>query len=169
MSGERSDNIEKSRYVITAVISLILLLMLYLAKTTSDSLGLAYSYDDWHDEEIENAGTVKIPNDWHTEAFDDGVAILDSDGDICMIGLNSGAYKYKDILVSCGETVSSAVLSNSAYYGEKKGQIGDQNRNIRFISFFLSPKDNGSITFYAYDESIDKETIKQMAASFRAK
>lgn len=87
---------EKSRYVITAVISLILLLMLYLAKTTSDSLGLAYSYDDWHDEEIENAGTVKIPNDWHTEAFDDGVAILDSDGDICMIGLNSGAYKYKD-------------------------------------------------------------------------
>lgn len=150
------------------VIVVVLVLVTFLLLQTEDLI-LWYSYDDWHEVEIEKVGTLKLPNDWHTEAFDDGIVILDSNDSICLIGLYNAAYRYKDIFVSCGETISSAVLSNSAYYGEKKGQIGDQNRNILYLSFYLSPKELGTITFYAYDESIDMRTIKQMAASFSGK
>ncbi len=157
----------KKKRIILIVIAFILLLTLCFAKTFAEALGLWYSHEDWHEKEIENTGTVMIPNEWHTEAFDDGIAILDYNDNLCMIGLYGSAYKYKDILVSCGETVSSTVLSNSAYYGVKKGQIGDQNRNILFLSFYRSPKESGTITFYVYDESIGTETVKQIAASFK--
>lgn len=152
--------------IISISIVLIALFAAFCVNTIAEVFGLGYSYDNWHEEYINKAGTLKIPDGWHTEVFDNGVAMLDSDDNICMIGFYGKAYKYKDIYVSCQETVSSVALSNSACYGKKRGQIGNQNRDVLFLSLFCSPRNLGSITFYAYDESITLKTVKQIAKSF---
>ncbi len=127
----------------------------------------SYNYSDWHEIEIEDVGTIKIPNEWHTETSDNGIVIMDSSGNTYLLGFYvSKEFRYETDVYNFKDIISSEMLSNSARFGNCSVEINGECFEKLFLKVYGSGE-HDSMQFFAVDESVDSDLIKQMAESYK--
>lgn len=126
-----------------------------------------YGYSGWYETEIENVGSIKIPNDLHTEIFDNGIVITDSSSDIYLLGFYTDKeFKYGTDVYTFKDIVSSEMLSNSARFGKCTVEINNEQCERLFLKVYGSGTYD-SMLFFAIDEAVDSEIMKKMAKSYK--
>lgn len=134
-------------------------------------LGCSHSpTDSWKTICIPECGTLKVPEDWYMFEKDDLIYIVDADDHPIMIethsycGIDDGqqgptesnAY-FKNITPM--KYLSSAILSNSASYGELLVSYEGTQSSKLFLSADL-------IKFIVWDETVDMEMLLKIAETF---
>lgn len=128
------------------------------------------SYDGWYDVEVEDFGTIKLPEGW-TYKDEDGLAcIYNDEGKLVIAELdnfaewrsNEACEKYK--YVDCGP---SSTFPNHSRYGIYQIHTGETVEELYYFS--LSNDSLEFIDYIVWDKSIDKETVKMIAHSYDTK
>lgn len=152
-------------------IAFVLVLIFFFASTGCSS----YDYDGWNTLTIDSCGTIRVPQEWTSYEKDGLLYILDKNQSPIMIETHSysgfeeneqGTMESNDFyenLVS-SRTLSSSVLSNGAIYGEVLMQCGEAKTQ----NYYLELGYDQRILLVVWDNTIDENTIKKIAASFVA-
>lgn len=137
---------------------IITILVLILCGCSSET-------DGWKTIYIPKCGTIKIPPEWDYYVENETMYIMKNESPI-MISYNITEETYSNSYFSDFryiDTITSAVLSNSAIYGKAKYSYLDDEIERYFLNL-------GSIKeeyeFLVWNEEIDKELLVKIAKTF---
>lgn len=129
--------------------------------------GCSSETDDWKILNIEECGTIQIPNDWEY-SFRDGIIYITSNEKPIMISYERTGksetnyffsnFKYVDIS-------TSAVLSNGAIYGKAKYYYLD-NEIERYYLNLGETKNGELVEFLVWDKDMNEQLLLKIAKTF---
>ena len=130
-------------------------------------------YNGWKIIDIDSYGTLKIPDEWTAFEEDGKIYILNDKLEPAMIqtfsisGMDDNeegiveSNKYFDEIINV-KTLSSAVLSNGAIYGETL----IKKNNTEFKHYYIEIGYEKAITLIIWDTSLSKDVVRKIANSF---
>ena len=137
---------------------IITILVLILCGCSSET-------DGWKTIYIPKCGTIKIPAEWDYYVENETMYIMKNESPIMISYQRTGETESNSYFSSFRyiDTITSAVLSNSAIYGKAKYSYLDDEIERYFLNL-------GSIKeeyeFLVWNEEIDKELLVKIAKTF---
>ena len=139
---------------------IITILVLILCGCSSET-------DGWKTIYIPKCGTIKIPAEWDYYVENETMYIMKNESPIMISYQRTGETESNSYFSSFRyiDTITSAVLSNSAIYGKAKYSYLDDEIE-RYYLYLSSPHDDVYIEFVVWDEEIDKDFLVKIAKTF---
>ena len=123
--------------------------------------------EGWKTINIENCGTIKIPNDWDCFTDDKTMYIMNGEDPVMISHRRTGNgesnaffsdFQYIDMS-------TSAVLSNSAIYGKARFNYAGNKIELYYLNLGETA-DGDIIEFVVWDKQIDEEFLIKLAKTF---
>ncbi|MCL2081842.1 MAG: hypothetical protein FWH04_01180 [Oscillospiraceae bacterium] len=150
----------------------VLMLCRFLPKVPED-------YSNWKTVEIDNCGSLKIPNNWalyekgdflYVENKDKGLVMAQSFSDAGISENMEGDEEFNEFLgrIKNIKALSATAFSNGATYG-KTSLLKDNNEYEKYylsVGYDLYAEEERNVLFIIWDETVDFKMIQKIARSF---
>lgn len=165
---------KKNKFILYFILMFVLLNFTLFVLCSCDSH--IYNSKKWKIVTLDNVGEFLVPCKWIVTKNDDvlyftNTELTEENCIIYMIGVLYGnEIEYVSFADLVGgfeliESLDGHVLSNNGYYCERRCLIKGLERKLFFINLYNYL--DYEAYFYVFDDSIDEQTVREMANSYK--